>query len=64
MSASKSKRKPKRCQWLEGFYNSKFSGLRKCTNNPIFEVHANGECVGWICPKHVIDVTQQGFQIR
>ncbi len=57
-------RKPKTCQWLEGFYNPRFSGLRKCHEAPYFEVHANGVCVGWVCKKHCIDVTQQGFQIR
>lgn len=57
-------RKPKHCQYLRGFWNKRFSGLQTCKLPPVFEVHANGVCVGWVCPKHSIDVTQIGFQIR
>jgi hypothetical protein len=57
-------RKPKRCQWLHGFYNPSFSGLRRCKEEPVFEVHANGVCVGWVCGRHVQDVIQMDFKIR
>lgn len=57
-------RKPKVCQWLQGFYNPRFSGLKRCQDKPMFEVHAHGVCVGWVCAKHSIDVTQLNFQIR
>ncbi len=31
---------------------------------PMFEVQVHGVTIAHVCPKHSIDVTQRGYQIR
>lgn len=57
-------RKPRYCQWREGWGNNFYSAQFPCESKPMFEVQQHGVTVAWVCPKHSIAVTQLGFQIR
>lgn len=60
----KKARKPKHCQWMEGFQSNATSGWHSCSAKPVFKVQYQGVTVGHVCGKHSISATQHGWQIR
>jgi hypothetical protein len=60
----KKTRKPKKCQWVEGFGHDGVSAWHTCPLKPMFEVQVHGATIAHVCPQHSIHVTQRGYQIR
>jgi len=60
----KKTRKPKKCEWVEGFCHSAIASLTYCESKPVFEVQVRGVTVAHVCTAHAIPSTQHGYQIR